>query len=96
MEFKQLLKLYLVSGFSLVFAGLLIILGPFSCSIMNADVNGSTTMHVIGYILGLIGLLGGFALIAVAAAARHFLFKDVYKNPRHNTVNIIYRGKHRR
>jgi hypothetical protein len=91
LEFKGLVKLYIIRGLSLVFALSLFFIGPISCSALASNKNGA--LNAVGFAIGIVCILGAIALIAVAIAAKHILFKDAYNNRSYNAVDITYRRK---
>lgn len=97
MEFKRLVKLYLIRALAIVFSMILFFAGPMSCAALSAS--NSAPIQIIGYLVGVIGLVGGFVLLAIAYAAKHYLFKDAYTDRVYSrndsNINFTYGKKHR-
>ena len=95
MEFKNLIKLYIIRGLSVVFGVIFLFVGPLTCSAMAQSKNSA--VNITGFVLGILGLAGGIALLAVGYAAKHLLFKDAYTErnytKRESDVNFKYRGR---
>jgi hypothetical protein len=93
MNFKTLLKLYLLRAGATIGSFIAIMLGVMGCSAMAGSKSG--VVQGIGLLIGAIGLVGGIALFGVAVAARHLLFKDAYneRSYSHSDVDITYRRK---